>query len=199
MELDICVDVPLCSSLKRVFSQLSMGVLLLFFVSICGAAWGTHLPLPSCDSSSIWVRRLGWDAALLVIASEMNYLADSETGEGEEIVIELPPHSLPGPYTSSYYICSAEGHFPSAHRHTKCSHPYKTNSSLSPARWPQQSTILMQGDFIDWLFTGTCTLGHCTLSHSYSQHRDKPSFTHSLSLHLLVLLCSKYSPIWGAL
>lgn len=38
MELDICVDVPLCSSLKRVFSQLSMGVLLLFFVSICGAA-----------------------------------------------------------------------------------------------------------------------------------------------------------------
>lgn len=90
-------------------------------------------------------------AVRLVIASEMDYLAENETEGEKEIVIELPPPSYPLPYALSYYICSAESHFLSAHRHMRiqmCTHSYKTNFP-SPTQWPQQRVILMQGDFID--------------------------------------------------
>lgn len=139
-------------------------------VVVCDCMWSSlrrlSLPPPGCDSSSIWVRRAGWAAVLLVIASEMNYLA-SETEGGEEIVIELPPPSRPLPYASSYYICSTESHFLSAHRHKHMHTLLQNNFLPSPMQWTQQRTILMQGDFIDWLFTGTCTLGHTSLLHSY--------------------------------
>lgn len=198
MELDICVDVPLCSSLKRVFSQLSMGVLLLFFVSICGAAWGTHLPLPSCDSSSIWVRRLGWDAALLVIASEMNYLADSETGGGggncNWTAPSLPPWSL--------YLKLL---------HLQCRRTFsirtQTHKMLTPLQnqfFPLPCTMASAKHHIDagW-FHRLIVHGHMhtrplhTLALLFTAQRQTLFYT--LSLHLLVMLCSKYSPIWGAL
>lgn len=75
--------------LQSVFAAHPMGVLLI--VSMWSSLKRLTLPPPGCDSSSICVRPAGWAAVLLVIASEMNYLAESETEGGEEIVIELPP------------------------------------------------------------------------------------------------------------
>lgn len=64
----------------------------LFALSHSGCVVCERIP-PSlgCDSSSVRVSRPGLDAVLVVIASEMNYLAQSKTAGGEEIVIEPHP------------------------------------------------------------------------------------------------------------
>lgn len=67
---------------------------------VCECMWSSlKAPPLVCDSSSIRVRvrRAGRAAVLLVIASEMNYLAKSVAEGVGEIVIELPPSLPPSP------------------------------------------------------------------------------------------------------
>lgn len=91
LDLDLLLNICGCVSGKSVFSLIPKGCV---FVGEC--MWSS-LKSPSLSSSwqliRIWARQSGWAAVLLVIASEMNYLAASETEGGVEIVIELPPPS----------------------------------------------------------------------------------------------------------
>ncbi len=95
MDSNVLLDnhVSVCQSLKSMFLLITMGCVV-FRVHVWSSLKRLPLPPSGCDSSSIQVRRAGWAAVLLVIASEMNYLAESETEGGEEIVIELPSPSL---------------------------------------------------------------------------------------------------------
>lgn len=95
LDLDLLLNICGCASVKSGFSLIPMGCV---FVGEC--MWSSLKPPCTPPLSSpwqliyIWARQSGWAAVLLVIASEMNYLAASETEGGEEFVIELPPPSL---------------------------------------------------------------------------------------------------------
>lgn len=142
---------------------------MLALCACCCCLWGyveqleaSLLPAPSlplgCDSSSIWVRRPGRDAALWVIASEMNYLVASETEGGKEIVIELPSRRFIPPASPS---CLKLLHLQCRETFSICTNSHTHTKPISPlphTHWPLQHTILMWGDFRDWLLTGTYIL-----------------------------------------
>ncbi len=158
---------------------------------------------PSCDSSSIWVRWAGWAAALLVIASEMNYLAESETQGGEEIVIELPPSLPPSPLCLKLLHLQCRKLFSArtlTHIHTKNTHTLTKPMFPLPHAEASAEGHIDAGWFHRLIVHGRMHTGpHFAPALLFIAQRQTLSCTLCLCVYLLLLHCIQAFPIWGAL